>query len=130
MLLIIGRSGHTGDDAEDRAESVVHAVNGVRHPAPAATMPALALQDRVEHTLHALLHGRFAQAAGFNLLAALCTPVVVVGLLEEARIRLTGRPRRRTLLYRPWLGWGTLGLALLFAVLRNLPGPLGAWLAP
>ena len=83
-----------------------------------------------QRALHALLHGRFAQAAGLNLLAALCTPVVVVGLLEEARIQLTRQPRRRTLLYRPWLGWGTLGLALLFAVLRNLPGPLGAWLAP
>ena len=83
-----------------------------------------------QRALHALLHGRFAQAVGFNLLAALCTPVVAVGVLEEARIQFTGRPRRRTLLYWPWLGWGTLGLTLLFAVLRNLPGPLGTWLAP
>ncbi|SHM06436.1 DUF2752 domain-containing protein [Hymenobacter psychrotolerans] len=83
-----------------------------------------------QRALHALLHGHVVQAIGFNLLAALAAPVVVFGLLEEVRGRLTSTPRRLTFLYRPWLGWGTVGLVLLFTVLRNLPGPLGAWLAP
>jgi len=83
-----------------------------------------------QRALHALLHGNVAQAVGFNLLAALSAPVVVFGIVEEARGRLTKSPRRLTLLYRPWFGWGTVALALLFTALRNLPGPLGTWLAP
>ena len=53
MLLVIGRPGDAGDDAEDRAESIVHPVDGVRHPAAAASVPAFAFQDRVEETLRA-----------------------------------------------------------------------------
>ena len=53
MLLIIGRAGDAGDDAEDRAEAVVHAVNRVRHPAAAAAMPAFAFQNGVEQTFRA-----------------------------------------------------------------------------
>ncbi len=53
MLLVIGRAGHAGNDAEDRAETVVHAVNRVRHPTAAASVPALAFQDLVEQTLRA-----------------------------------------------------------------------------
>lgn len=83
-----------------------------------------------QRALHALLHGHVVQAIGFNLLAALAAPVVAFGLLKEAWGSLTGTPRRLTFLYQPWLGWGTVGLTLLFTVLRNLPGPLGAWLAP
>ena len=53
MLLVVGRAGDAGDDAEDRAEAVVHAVNCVRHPAAAAAVPAFAFQDRVEQTFRA-----------------------------------------------------------------------------
>ena len=83
-----------------------------------------------QRALHALLHGRVAEAIGFNLLAALYAPLVSFGLIEEAKSQLTSAPRCMTFFYRPWFGWGTLGLALVFAVLRNLPGPIGAWLAP
>lgn len=83
-----------------------------------------------QRALHALLHGRIGQAAGFNLLAALFAPVVVVGAVEIGREWLTGRVRRTSLLYRPWFGRLTVGLTVLFTVLRNLPGPLGTWLAP
>lgn len=83
-----------------------------------------------QRALHALLNGRVQQAAGFNLLAALCAPIVVFGLTDEARGYLRGVPRRTSWLYRPWFGWGIVGLTLAFTVLRNLPGPLGAWLAP
>ena len=83
-----------------------------------------------QRALHALLHGHVGQAVGFNLLAAVLAPVVVLGLLEEARGYLAGMPRRLTLLYSPWLGWGIVVMAVVFCLLRNLPGPLGAWLAP
>ena len=83
-----------------------------------------------QRALHALLHGRVGQAAGLNLLAVAYAPVLALGGADGAAAWLTGRPRRLALLYRPWLGWGTVGLTLAFAVLRNLPGALGAWLAP
>lgn len=83
-----------------------------------------------QRALHALLHGHVAQAIGFNLLAALYAPVVVCGLLEEARHKLTAAPRRLTFLQHPWFGWGTVAVVVLFTVLRNLPVPLGVWLAP
>jgi hypothetical protein len=83
-----------------------------------------------QRALHALLHGRLAEAVGFNLLAAALAPLVALGLLHEVGLQLSGQPRRRTLLYQPWLSWGIVGLTAVFTVLRNLPGPLGAWLAP
>lgn len=83
-----------------------------------------------QRALHALLRGQLGAAVGFNLLAAVLAPVVAVGLVAEARTLLLGRPRRRTWLYQPWLAWGVVGLVVVFTILRNLPGPLGAWLAP
>lgn len=83
-----------------------------------------------QRAVHALLHGHFKQAIGFNLLAALATPVVIVGAVEELRGWFTKRPRRNSFLYRPWFGWSIATFTVLFTVLRNLPGSLGAWLAP
>ncbi|MCC3156317.1 DUF2752 domain-containing protein [Hymenobacter sp. 15J16-1T3B] len=83
-----------------------------------------------QRALHALLHGRWAEAAGHNLLAALYAPVLAFGATERLRAELSGQPRRNSVLYRPWFGWLTVTLVLAFAVLRNLPGPLGQWLAP
>ncbi|WP_176133043.1 DUF2752 domain-containing protein [Hymenobacter sp. CRA2] len=83
-----------------------------------------------QRALHALLNGRWAEAAGHNLLAAAYTPVVLFGGLERLRAEVTGQPRRASFLYRPWFGWLTAALVIVFAVLRNLPGPLGHWLAP
>lgn len=83
-----------------------------------------------QRAMHALLHGRFLEAIGFNVLAALVAPLVVLGVATEVRGWLGGTPHRSLLLYRPWLGWGVVGLTVVFTVLRNLPGPLGAWLAP
>jgi hypothetical protein len=53
MLLVIGRPGDARDNAEDRAESIVHPVYRVRHPTATASVPALAFQDRVEESLGA-----------------------------------------------------------------------------
>ncbi|MDF7814257.1 DUF2752 domain-containing protein [Hymenobacter sp. YC55] len=83
-----------------------------------------------QRAVHALLHGRVGQAIGFNLLAALATPVLVVGVMEELRGWLSKRPHRNSFLYRPWFGWSVVIFTVLFTVLRNLPGSLGAWLAP
>jgi hypothetical protein len=83
-----------------------------------------------QRATHALLHGRVAQAAGLNLLAVAALPVLALGALDGAWAGLTGVPRRAALLYRPWLGWLTVAFTLAFAVLRNLPGALGTWLAP
>ncbi|WP_375437466.1 hypothetical protein, partial [uncultured Hymenobacter sp.] len=70
------------------------------------------------------------QALGFNLLATVATPILVVGAVEELRGWLTKYPRRSSFLYRPWFGWSVVTFTFLFTVLRNLPGPLGTWLAP
>ncbi|WP_185816802.1 DUF2752 domain-containing protein [Hymenobacter metallilatus] len=83
-----------------------------------------------QRALHALLHGRMRAAAGHNLLAALCTPLLLLGAAEEIRSSLRNTPRRLTLLYRPWLGWAVVGATVVFTLLRNLPGPLHTWLAP
>src|SRR5256714_15423714 len=48
MLLIVSRAGDTGDNSEDCAESVVHAINRVRDPTAATPVPAFALKNRIE----------------------------------------------------------------------------------
>lgn len=83
-----------------------------------------------QRALHALLHCHWQQAAGHNLLAALYAPVVAFGTAQGLWAAVSGRPGRQSFLYRPWFGWLTVALVLSFAVLRNLPGPLGQWLAP
>ena len=83
-----------------------------------------------QRAVHALLHGHIGQALGFNLLAALAAPALVFGTVEELRGWLSKYPRRNSFLYRPWFGWSAVTFTVLFTVLRNLPGPLGAWLAP
>jgi hypothetical protein len=83
-----------------------------------------------QRATYALLHGHVAQAAGLNLLAVASLPLLALGAADGLRAGLTGTPRRAALLYRPWLAWLVAGLTVAFAVLRNLPGPLGFWLAP
>ena len=83
-----------------------------------------------QRATYALLHGHVAQAANLNLLAVGSLPLLALGTVDGIRASLTGRPRRAALLYRPWLAWLVAGLTVTFAVLRNLPGPLGTWLAP
>ncbi|RZK22967.1 MAG: DUF2752 domain-containing protein [Hymenobacter sp.] len=83
-----------------------------------------------QRATHALLHGHVGQAAGLNLLAVAALPLLAIGAVDGVWAGLTGVPRRAALLYRPWLGWLTVACTLAFAVLRNLPGALGTWLAP
>ena len=44
---------YTADDAEDCAQSIIRAVDGITQPASAALVPAFAPQHDVEHTLRA-----------------------------------------------------------------------------
>ena len=83
-----------------------------------------------QRATHALLHGQVVRAAGLNLLAVAALPLLALGAIDALRAGLTGVPRRAALLYRPWLAWLTAGSTLAFAILRNLPGALGTWLAP
>lgn len=83
-----------------------------------------------QRALHALLHGEVVRAAGLNLLAVLSAPVLAVGAVDGTRAWLTGQPRRAAILYSPWLGRLVAGSTVGFALVRNLPGPLGTWLAP
>jgi hypothetical protein len=83
-----------------------------------------------QRATHALLHGHLGQAAGLNLLAVLSLPLLALGAADGIWAGLTNTPRRAALLYRPWLPWVVLGTTLVFTVLRNTSGPLGAWLAP
>lgn len=83
-----------------------------------------------QRAFHALLHGEVGRAAGLNLLAVLSLPLLAIGAVDGVRGRLAGQPQRAGVLYRPWLGWLVAGVTVGFAVLRNLPGPVGTWLAP
>src|SRR4051812_24636486 len=53
MLLIIRRPRYARDDAEDGAQSVIHAVDRIGNPTAAAAMPAFAFEDRVEERARA-----------------------------------------------------------------------------
>jgi hypothetical protein len=71
--------------------------------------------------LYSLLHGDIAGAADHNLIVF---PVVAVTLYLAVRYTLAQfdvtlpAPRMR-----PWMGWATLALLLVFSVARNVPGP-------
>ena len=50
MLLVVGRSRYAGDNAEDRAESVVHPINRIGHPTAAPSVPPFAFQNGIEQS--------------------------------------------------------------------------------
>lgn len=80
--------------------------------------------------LHALVHGRVAEAAGFNLLLILWLPLLgyagLAAWLRQVWQRpcLPAIPESRSLMILLLIS------ALSFLVLRNLPVPGLAWLAP
>lgn len=67
---------------------------------------------------HDLLHGDLVGAAHSNLFLLLMLPVVAVLLGVFTRARWQGRPAR----VAPKAGFAILALAVVFAVVRNLPG--------
>lgn len=78
--------------------------------------------------LHALLHGRLAEALDANLLLVVLLPVLAAlgVLLFTDAVRDN---RVRDLRFPPWATFGLLVLVTLFTVLRNLPDslPLLGW---
>lgn len=76
--------------------------------------------------IHQLLHGHFVEAARLNLLLLLCLPYFGWRTIRFAVARLRGQPVAFAI--QPvWL-WTILCVAVVFTVLRNLPGFV--WLAP
>jgi hypothetical protein len=75
--------------------------------------------------VYALTHGHLSTALHDNLLFVLMSPVLVALWADWAYRTSAGRPTRRL----PRAAWPVLaGVAVVFTVLRNMPG-LG-WLAP
>jgi len=78
--------------------------------------------------LHQLLHGRFAAAFHFNAVLVCSLPFLAWLALRFAVLKTRNPPG--TITVRPvWL-WSALAALIVFGVLRNLPVPQLAWLAP
>ena len=78
-----------------------------------------------------LTHGDVAAAASSNLLLVVLAPVVVVLLGLWALSRWRGRPVARLRgRAAPVVLVAALAAVAAFTLLRNLPLPLGSWLAP
>nr|WP_051461318.1 DUF2752 domain-containing protein [Tomitella biformata] len=67
---------------------------------------------------HDLLHGDFVGAAHSNAFLLSMIPVVVVLLWIATKARWQGRPLR----VAPKVGYSILVVAIVFTVVRNLPG--------
>jgi hypothetical protein len=78
--------------------------------------------------MHQLLHGHIEAAFHFNALLVSSVPLVAWACIRAARERAANKPALAWI--RPaWL-WLGLVVLVLFAILRNLPGASGYWLAP
>ena len=78
--------------------------------------------------LHQLAHGHFASAFHLNPLLLFWLPFLLLYGASRAVRHLTGQPRAKHL-SAVWF-WLFLGSALVFGVLRNLPGEPFAMLRP
>ena len=75
-----------------------------------------------------LTHGEVVSAASSNLLLVVLMPFAVLALVVWALDRWQGRTRRLPRRLVVVGGWGLLGAAGLFMLLRNTPA--APWLAP
>ena len=75
-----------------------------------------------------LTHGDLAAAASSNLLFVASLPVLVLWWASTVRDRWQGRVRQVAARRHGMLAVAFLVVALVFAIVRNLP--FGAWLAP
>lgn len=75
-----------------------------------------------------LTHGDVFAAASSNLVLVVAVPFIVAGLAVWTVDRWRGRPARWTLAQLRALTFGSLAVALVFTVVRNLD--LATWLAP
>lgn len=74
--------------------------------------------------VHDLLHGDLAGALARNPLAVLAVPYLAVWLVSWA-LRASGRPAPRSTALPAWLIWTLLGVVIVYAVARNVPGWTG-----
>ncbi|HWW00964.1 MAG TPA: DUF2752 domain-containing protein [Candidatus Acidoferrum sp.] len=78
--------------------------------------------------LHQLFHGHVVAAFHLNPLLFICLPFFLWNGVARLVRHVTGQPRARSL--RAVWFWLFLGSALMFGVLRNLPGEPFAFLRP
>lgn len=78
--------------------------------------------------MHQLLHGHLAEAFRFNPLLVLALPVAV-GLAARAALRRWRGQPAASHIHPAWL-WIGVAAVSLFGILRNLPYPALAWMAP
>lgn len=83
-----------------------------------------------QRALHALLHGRLIEAAGFNLLTVMLLPFVLYSAVVWTANAFFSTRWKQDIFYKPWFAKCLLLVVLLFAVLRNLPVAALQWLAP
>src|SRR5262249_52087434 len=90
MLLIVRRAGDAGNDSEHRAESIVYAINRIRNPTAAATMPAFAFENCVERRARAELRGQIVQhpRVRFFLESTLAQEILHVGFAGKNVVAL------------------------------------------
>jgi len=79
--------------------------------------------------LHQLVHGHFATAVHFNVLAVLSVPVLLGISVCALRRRKNGAGKPQAFV-PPVSIWLFLGVMVAFGILRNLRFPLLAWLSP
>lgn len=78
--------------------------------------------------LHQLTHGHLGAAFGSNPLLIGSLPLVAWHGVQ--RLRRAAPPAANQPPLRPAFVWIIFGIVLVFGVLRNLPGPAFAWMAP
>src|SRR2546430_10386272 len=97
MLLVVCCTRDAGNNSEHGAQSIVDAVNRIRHPTSTPAMPAFAFQDRVEHSARTKLRHHCVQSASmrFFLQSAFAQKILYVVLAGEGPISLITKLRDR-----------------------------------
>ncbi|HTK37347.1 MAG TPA: hypothetical protein VL325_02550, partial [Pyrinomonadaceae bacterium] len=70
---------------------------------------------------HALFHGDIATAMHFNALIPLYSLLFGYLFVSLVLMAVTGKGLSFAAFRKPWVLWSVMALALVFAVLRNLP---------
>ena len=78
--------------------------------------------------MHQLLHGNITAAFHYNALLILSLPLLLAQAVRIGIARANQQPSRARI--KAWWLWTGLVVMILFGVLRNLPFPAFAWLAP
>jgi len=78
--------------------------------------------------IHQLLHGDIAAAFHYNALLILSFPLLLAQAVRIGIAKMSHQPARARI-SPAWI-WAALAVLILFGILRNLPFPAFAWLAP